>query len=303
MKKALKSKYKMTDLGELQWCLGMRVKRDRSLFKITLDQELYTESILSRFGMNDCKSISSPSQVGVHLTATVDQDSDDVEFMRDKPYREAVGCLMYLSISTRPDITASVCAVARYSAKPSREHWRAVQIIFRYLRGTTGICLTFQRTSNFVLDCFSDSDWGGNRDHRKSTTGYVCRAGGGCVSWASKTQATVALSSAEAEYMAAAAATQEVLWWRTILGELGLSVTEATIIHEDNQGCIAMSLTEGKHGRTKHIDIRYHFIKQHVQEGRICLKYCPTDQQLADILTKPLPRRVFERLRGLLLGM
>ena len=315
----LEDNYEITDLGELHWCLQMRVTRNRRAKTITLDQALLTKTILKKFAMNQSKPLTTPSHIGIKLSKTMCPKNRQEELdMANVPYRSAVGSLMYLALSTRPDIATAVNAVSRFVANPGRKHWQAVKHILRYLRGTEEQGITFSRPrpkqspkkpeeqdrdQRPLLIGYADSDWGGNLDDRRSTTGYVFQLAGGPISWKSKVQPTVALSSSEAEYMAAGSATQEALWLRTILMELNFPQEGPTPIYEDNQGCIAMTLTNGgHHSRTKHIDIKHHFIRNCVEDQTVILVWISTKQMIADILTKALPLKTFAYLRGLLMG-
>ena len=182
----------------------------------------------------------------------------------------------------------SVSAVSRFSGRHSDGHWDAVRGIFRYLAGSTTRCITYGGVPGCGDDVvnlfgFSDADWGGQLGTRRSTTGYVFFVHGGPVSWTSKTQPSVALSSAEAEYMAAAAAAQEAVWLRALLDQLGFPQKQPTVIFEDNQSCIAMSGNPVFHKRTKHIELRHHFIRERVLSGEIKLQYCHTSAQVADL--------------------
>lgn len=198
---------------------------------------------------------------------------------------------MYAMLGSRPDIAYAVGLVTKFCTNPDEKHWGAVKRIFRYLAGTRDLGLNFG--SRPSCEGFCDSDWGGVED-RRSTSGYVFILNGGAISWASRKQSVVALSSTEAEYMAITQAVKEVLWLRTLFTELGASAhaSEISKIHTDNQGAIALAKNRGFHARSKHIDIQYHFIRSHINQetGTIELLYCPTDIMTADVLTKGLPR-------------
>ena len=201
-------------------------------------------------------------------------------------------------MSSRPDITYSVSTLARYSSRPNQQHWTALKRVLRYLKGTVkyGICYT-QKSSKECIG-YSDADWAGDLGDRKSTSGYLYQISGGAVTWRSKKQSCVALSTAEAEYMALSSAAQEAVWLRQLTAELRSPPETATTIFEDNQSAIAMTKNPQFHGRAKHIAIKYHFIREQVQNGTIKLKYCPTSQMLADIFTKGLSRDQFCTLRS-----
>ena len=223
---------------------------------------------------------------------------------------------MYLMIGTRPDLAAAVSIVSQFAANPSQTHLQAAKRILRYLKGTTNytLCLGMNRNHNQdqaqarepagpYLYGYSDADWGGDISTRKSTSGYVFFISGSIVSWASKKQSTVALSSKEAEYMALTQATKEAIWFRRLLQELGFQSQKSaapTLIYEDNQSCIALAKNPVHHARTKHIDIQHHFIREKVESCEIRLEYVPTEEMVADALAKALPRPRFEKFVGMM---
>jgi hypothetical protein len=206
-----------------------------------------------------------------------------------------VGSLLYASMVSRPDITYSVQALSRHFQSTGPEHLVAAKRVLKYLKGTIdkGIIYRGHKDPDHSTSLigYSDSDWGSDIDTRRSTTGYIFTLNSGAISWGSKLQPTVALSSAEAEYMAVSSAVQEGVHLRQLLGDLGYRLDEPTTIYEDNMGCIALSNNPVFHKRTKHIDIRYHFVRERVESGVIEIKYLPTNQQLADIFTKPLSKQ------------
>jgi hypothetical protein len=218
-------------------------------------------------------------------------------------YQSAVGSLMYAMLGTRPDIAFAVSVVSRYASNPSERHKTAVKRIFRYLRGTTNLRLTFKGDLVYLTG-YTDADWAGDPDTRRSTSGYVFNIGSGAISWSSKRQPTVALSTCEAEYVSQTEAAKEAIWLKTLLDQLNPedSSPVATIIYGDNQGAIALAKNPQFHARTKHIDIQHHFIRQKVDEGKIELQYVPTAKQVADGLTKALCKDkflLFRRALGL----
>jgi hypothetical protein len=203
---------------------------------------------------------------------------------------------MYAMLGTRPDIAYAVGLVSKFSTNPNKEHWTAVKRIFRYLAGSLLLGIFYGRKG--LSAGFCDADWGSSED-RRSTTGYVFLLNGGAISWASRKQPVVALSSTEAEYMAITQAVKEALWLRTLFLEMGAPrhAAEITKLFSDNQGAIALANNPGFHGRSKHIDIQYHFIRHHVnpETGTIQLEYLPTDDMTADVLTKGLARGRHEK--------
>jgi transposase InsO family protein len=277
------STFKMTDLGELEVFLGIKVTRSGSILQ--LSQEAYTCNILEKFGMKDCHPQPSPCDPSAVIT-----EANNVPLPDNIPYRQAVGCLIYLATSTRPDLCFAVNQASRHLSSPTMFDWIQVKRIFRYLAGTKSFGVSFDSNTPFRLTAYADADWGGDIDSRRSTTGFTLMLSGGCISWKSQLQKTVALSSMEAEYMSASQASQEIIWTRNILADLGYEQKEPTLLYEDNQSCIALTKESRYHKRAKHIDLKYHFIRQTILKQQIALKYCPSAEQKADILTKPLSR-------------
>ena len=292
VKREIESKFKVKDLGELHYFLGVKVVQNTEKQSIWLGQPSYIKQLLEQFNMSNAKATKTPVNPGFKLS----KGTEDSEYMDIELYQSAVGKLLYLSTRTRPDISFAVSSVARYTAKPTVDHWKAVKHILRYLIGTINYGLLYSRTSSVCLG-YSDSDWGGDLDDRKSTSGYVFQIGGGPVSWQSRKQSCVALSTSEAEYIALTSAAQEAIWLRQLLSELEQEPEKKVVIYEDNQSTICLSKNPQFHGRSKHIAIKYHFIRDQVKEGTIDLKYCRTEEMLADALTKGLSEEKFHLLR------
>jgi hypothetical protein len=209
---------------------------------------------------------------------------------------------MYAACATRPDIAYSISALSQYSARPNETHFNALKRVLRYLRGSTNLSLTFTGTSDLTpeLVAYTDSDWASNQDDRRSVTGYVFALSGGPVSWASRRQKTVAQSTVEAEYMATAEAVKEAIWWRSFLGELGQPTDSPTKVYSDNAGSISLAHNPEHHARTKHIDVKYHLTREHLQLGTISLQRVPTNENTADVFTKALSRDTYlQHLTGL----
>jgi transposase InsO family protein len=289
-KENLKRFYEMTDLGDLSWILGMHVVRDRAKGWVSVSQEKYSNDILERLGKADCRPMVTPVLAGEHLTK-VSAPEVDV-----KPYQSAVGALMYSMTGTRPDLAFAVGSLGRHSAKPGVEHQHALERTLRYLRGTSDCGLVFQRGTprGTELLGYVDADWASDVNDRKSTSGFVFMLGGAAISWGSKKQTSVALSSTEAEYIAAAHAAKEAIWLRRLLTELGENLESPTTLFVDNQSAIAIARNPEFHDRTKHIEVRYHFLRQVVDSKEVHLEYLPTGEQVADILTKGLSREKHE---------
>ena len=293
LKLELGKRFDMKDLGEVHFCLGIQVTRNRQERTIRISQAKYIEDVLKRFNMQDSKPIGTPLDASVKLTKDMSPASaQEEEEMKNVPYQSAIGSIMYAMLGTRPDISYAVGVVSQFSSAPGRSHWNAVKRILRYLKGTVNYALEYKGTDSTLIG-YSDADWGGNLDDRRSTTGYVFSIAGGAVSWSSKKQPTVALSTTEAEYMALTQATKEGIWIRRLLEEIGIGsdlLSGPTIIRTDNQGSIALAKNPIYHARTKHIDIRYHFIREKVEDGEVELSFCRTDDMTADVLTKGLSK-------------
>jgi Reverse transcriptase (RNA-dependent DNA polymerase) len=278
--------YKMTNLGDLAWILGMHVTHDRDTRWISLSQEKYLNEVLERFGKSSIRPISTPAIANEHLHKLSQPESDA------KLYQSAVGALMYLMVGTCPDLSYAVLALRRHNAMPGPSHLHSLECVFKYLCGSMSLRLTFRRGTpeGTVLRGFVDADWASDINDRKSTSGFAFMLGGGAISWGSKKQTSVALSSTEAKYVAAAYAVKEAVWLQRLLRELNLDVTLPTILHMDNQSAIAIARNPEFHDRTKHIDLRHHFLCERVATGDIDLTYIPTNDQIADVFTKGLVR-------------
>jgi Reverse transcriptase (RNA-dependent DNA polymerase) len=287
----ISKRFNMKDLGALEHFLGVRITRDRHKKRLTLDQTLYIKAIIERFNMAESKVAVTPSADGPLSKAMAPSSPGDCAFMASIPYRNAVGSLLYAAVVTRPDISNAVREVSRFMHNPGREHWSACQRILRYLKGTADFKLVYDfsgvKTDSIPsLRGYCDADHAGDIDCRKSTTGYIFFFGGAAISWSSRLQATVAISSTEAEYMAITEATNEAIFLRQLLEDMRASQQDSTVIYEDNQGAIKLASNPMHHRRTKHIDIRYHHIRHHMEIGTIKLIYVNTKEQLADSLTK-----------------
>ena len=285
-KDSLNKSFKMTDLGEASHFLGMEISRDRAARTLSIHQGSYIKTVLDRFGMADCAPLSIPLAVGTKFPPLAEKESS---FMLQ--YQKLVGSLMYLMVATRPDLAFAVGAVSQFMSSPGEEHLAAVKRIMRYIKETQEYKLTLGAgvKGKVKLVGYSDADWGANDINRRSISGYTFLLGAGAVSWCSKKQASVALSSTESEYMALTQAAKEAIWIKRLLTEIGYMESDDLVIHVDNQGCMALAHNPEFHARTKHIDIQYHFIREKVDEGVIQLQYCPTKEMVADVLTKPVP--------------
>ena len=292
VKEELSQNFEMKDLGPLHHFLGVKVIQDHLTRAIWIGQPSYTEELLQKFGMYDSKPVSTPVNPDVKLVPS--ENPDDV--CNQPMYQTVVGSLLYLSTKTRPVIAYAVSRVARFCGKPTKEHWTAVKRVLRYLKGTSNLGLLYREDTPAEIIGYANADWAGDVGDRKSTSGYVFLLGGAAISWKSSKQTCVALSTAEAECVALSAAAQEAVWLQQLASDLlNKSIRETTIL-EDNQSNICLAKKQQVHGSTKHIDIKYHFIHDLVEAGRIKLTYCASEDMVADMLTKGLPIKQFEKL-------
>jgi len=293
-KSEMMKKFRMSDLGLLSYYLGIEVKQGEG--HITLSQGAYALKILEGAGMKNCNSCDTPMECRLKLSKKKDGDAVD-----PTAYRSIIGSLRYI-VNTRPDLAYAVGVVSRYMEAPGKEHWAAVKRILRYLKGTTGYGYRYEKGAELkpMLLGFSDSDFAGDVEDRKSTMGVVYFLGNSLVTWSSQKQKTVALSSCEAEYVAAAAAACQGVWLsRLITAMMGTKEAPVKLLM-DNMSAIALSRNLVHHDRSKHIDTKFHFIRECIEEGKVEVDHVGTAGQLADIFTKSLGRVRFVELRSAL---
>jgi hypothetical protein len=240
----------------------MKVTRDLEQHMVSLSQQSYIENLVERFGLQDAQTVTTPLAPGTILTKDqCPKTQDEINDMTGSRYRELIGSLQYASLATRPDITYAVNKLSQFLSNPGRVHLDAALRVLRYLNGTKHRSLHLGGGIPDVAG-FSDSDWGGDHDDRKSTGAYVFRLGLGSVSWKSKKQTSVALSTVESEYMAMCQAAKEAVWLNGLLEDLGVELRTPLIIYGDNQGALALAQNPDFHPRSKHIDIQYHFTRE-----------------------------------------
>jgi hypothetical protein len=285
LKDDLSKFFDMKDLGPAQQILGMKIVRDRKARKLFLSQEEYVERVIKRFNMENAKPVGTPLANHLKLSKKSCPSSEkEKDKMKAIPYSSAVGSLMYAMVCTRPDIAHAVGIVSRYLSNPGKEHWEAVKWILRYLKGTSKLCLCYGE-GNPILKGYTDSDMARDLDSRKSTSSYIFTLAGGAISWQSKLQKCVALSTTEAEYISAVEAGKELLWLKRFLQELGFSQQEYIILC-DSQSAIDLSKNSMYHSRTKHIDVRYHWLREAIDKDELKLSKVSTNDNPADMLTK-----------------
>lgn len=278
---------------EVCYYLGLEIKQSPN-GSIHLCQTAYTERLLSKFNMANCREASTPAEVSGRCFP--EDNSWEVTAF---PFREAVGSLMYLAIATRPDIAYAVGVVCRYMDCPKSVHINAVKRIFKYLQATRNLGISFLKNSNLSISGYSDADYAGDAETRRSTSGYVFLMGNGPVSWSSRRQQCVSLSTTEAEYIAASEAVKELTWLNVLVKDL-LGCATKSVLFMDNQSALRLVKNPEFHRRTKHIDVRFHFIREKFNEGGFDLQYVSTQNQIADICTKPLGREKFQRFREMM---
>jgi hypothetical protein len=253
---------------------------------IQLNQPAYIDRMAKRFQLTDSKPFQTPLDPSLPLLEATPGD----KLCDQSAYQELTGSLNYLAITSRPDIAFAVSRLCQFNKKPTFTHLKAAKRALRYIIHTRHFSLKYGgKQLQLQLLGYADADYGSNLVDRRSTTGYIFMFNEGPIAWSSRKQTTVALSTMEAEYMALSDAIRELLSRVYIITELGILTIQPTIMYSDNQAAIAIARNEGDYRRAKHIDIRYHFIRNHLQNGRLELVYIPSEQQLADFLTKPLP--------------
>lgn len=288
LKQYLNKNFMMKDLGSAKSCLGIRISQQKGV--IQLDQAIYIENILERFGMINCKPVGTPADTSTKLSLQDFNENDSL--VGRVPYQEAIGSLLYVAQATRPDIAFAVNDASRFNLNHAQVHWLAVKRIFRYLKGTMAYKLTYRKMGPHIddLHAYVDSDWASEIDERRSCTGFVIMMTNGAINWCSKRQPIVALSSTEAEYIALSSVTSDVLWTKQLRDELDNDKSTTTTIYCDNESAIKIAESDAFRPRTKHIDIRFHHIREKVENGVIGIRHIPTQKMIADSLTKAVAK-------------
>jgi hypothetical protein len=275
----------------------MRVQQDLALGTIRLTQRPYWEHVINRFDLTSIPPRNTPLPIGINLDHEMSPKTEsEKEQMLSKPYRSILGSVMWGQLATRPDLSFSVSLLSRFQANPGIDHWNALMHVIGYVKNTIDFGLTYSRENVLSPIAFVDADYGGCRDTRRSTSGYIFLMAGGAVTWSSKRQATVALSTVEAEYVAMSRCAQQMAWMQTWLDEVVVEYEKPGIIKGDSRGAIALSKNTKDHGKVKHIDIRHHYLRDLVKAGTILFEQVPSIDNLADLFTKPLSRDHHHRL-------
>jgi hypothetical protein len=292
-KKQFMLKWECRDLGPVSEYLGMKIVRDRHKKQITIDQIEYANKIVKRFGQENCKPVTTPLPGGYKPQSF---DGEATSEQRSQ-FQSIIGSLLYLTLGTRPDIAYAVILMSQFMVNPSEEHIQKSLYIIKYVRSTVNAKITYDGRDREGLIAYADADWAADNISRKSVTGYIVRLAKGPVSWVSRKQKTIALSSTEAEYMSLSDTARQLVWMQSLYNELGFKV-HGIELNIDNQGAIFLAQNQMQEHRSKHIDIRYHYVRECVEDGRVKLVYIPTNEQAADILTKNLSYVKFRELRS-----
>jgi len=290
VKRSVSAKFEVRDMEEVKDFTGMKVMRNRAAKTLTLSNPGHTATLLEAFGMDKATPYKTPMASGVKLIK-----KGEGLMPEGNRYAELVGSLLYLSTTTRPDISFAVGVLSRFMSCHEEDHMGAAKGVLHNLRESTRLGVVYSGSE--PLQGFVDADWAGDIDGHRSITSYFFICNGGAIAWASKCQSTVATSTADAEYVAAAMATKEALWLRKLLSALGVD-GGAVAMGEDNQSCLALLNNPEETGRTKHVDVAYHMVRDYQARGDVTLYFLPSVEMPADGLTKPPPSPAFTAFRA-----
>ena len=295
-KNFLSKNFEMKDLGDASFVLGIQILRDRSQGILRLSQKGYIEKVLSRFGMSSCSPGETPVAKGDKFSLSQCPKNDlEIKEMQKIPYASAVGSLMYAQVCTRPDIAFIVGMLGRYLSNPGMDHWKAAKRVMRYLQKTKDFMLTYRRSDSLEIIGYSDSDYAGCQDSKRSTSGYIYMLAGGAISWKSAKQTLIASSTMAAEFIACFEASNHGIWLRNFVTGLRVinGIERPLKLYCDNRAAVLYSNNNKSSSRSKHIDIKFLVVKERVQSGQISIEHIGTNSMLADPLTKGLPPKVF----------
>jgi hypothetical protein len=305
LKEALKKEFELTDLGCLNWLLGIRIEWLQN--SVTLSQQAYIDQLLSKYGMDTCNPVSLPLNTNQKLVKA----EDGIDLADVSLYQQIIGSLMYLVIGTRADLAFTVSALSQFASKPTVTHMGALKQVLRYVKGTRDLKLTYNKhhfgAPHFAghsdaphLAGYSDADYAGDRSDRKSTSGYIFQFAGNTICWRAIKQKCTATSTVEAEYIALSTAAKQHMWLLHAIEELRIQVPSA--LSTDNDGTIDLTNNPRISDRSKHIDVAYHHVRDLVETGKLTVLYVSSHDNLADLCTKPLPKPRLTFLRDLVLG-
>ncbi|CAJ2635046.1 unnamed protein product [Trifolium pratense] len=295
-KKFLSRTFEMKDLGDASFVLGIQIHRDRSRGILGLSQRNYIEKVLKRFGMQECKPGDNPIAKGDKFSLSqCPKGNLEIQEMQKIPYASAVGSLMYAQVCTRPDIAFIVGMLGRYLSNPGMDHWKAAKKVMRYLKRTKDYMLTYRRSDQLEITGYSDSDYAGCQDSKRSTSGYIYMLAGGAVSWRSAKQTLTASSTMAAEFIACYEASNHGIWLRNLVTRLRIveGIERPLKLYCDNKSAVLYSNNNRSSAKSKYIDIKFLVVKERVQNGQISIEHLGTNSMIADPLTKGLPPKVF----------
>lgn len=279
VKYELSKYFSLKDLGNINYFLGLNVDYDRSKKEIKLHQRTFIEKVLDKFGMRDCKTQKTPMAKTKLLP-------DESGVRPPYPYQSLIGCLMFIAVSSRPDISFATSYLSQFNTKYNKTHWIAAKRVLQYLKGTLNYCITYRKSGEY-LSGYADADWANCPIDRRSYTGFWMKLAGSPISWECKKQPTPALSSTEAEYMSLCSVTKEAVFLRRLLEEV-TGLINSVVIYNDSQAAQKLAANPIHHNRTKHIDVKFHFIREMLSQKVIRLEYLPSCDMSADVITKAL---------------
>ena len=296
-KKYLSSNFDITDLGEASYVLGIEIHRDRNNGVLGLLQKAYLEKVLKKYNMHASKATPAPIVKGDNFGKfQCPKNQYEIDQMKGVPYASAVGSLQYAQLCTRPDLAFITGVLGRYQENPGIEHWKMVKKALRYAQGTKDYMLTYRRSDSLEIKGYSDADFAGDKDDRKSTSGYIFTLAGGAISWKSSKQSTVASSTMYAEFIACFEATGQAIWLKKFVPDLKVvdCIHKPLKMYCDNQPAVFYAHNNKSSNAAKTIEIRYYVVKDKIQDQTISLEHIRTKDMLADPLTKGLPSNVFK---------
>lgn len=291
---ALRQKFHVK-FNDLNYFLGLQIGTNDD-GSICMHQEGYARKVLNKFKMDDCNPVHVPFDPNTMVKFS--DHTQEVMPARNVPYRELIGSLMYLAIATRPDISFALSYLSQHLENPSVAHWNALKRMLKYIKGTSNYGIKFNANSNVQLNVYSDADFAGDVETRVSRTGFVHMIGTAPISWCSQKQRTVSLSTAESEYIASSESVRELVWLQLLLSEIDPINTSIPTLFVDNQSALKQIKNPENHKRSKHVDVKYHFIREKFTKGFFKLQFIPSKDQTADIFTKPLAKDIFARFRS-----
>jgi len=285
-KSEIRKYWEITDNGPIKWFLGFEIRLNRKARTISINQHAYIEAMVDRFKLTSAKPISTPMETGAQFSTNQSPSTpNQLAKMKGVPYAEAIGSVLWPVVVSRPDAAYAVGVLSQFIQIPGQAHWEGLKRVIKYLGSMKYYWLTFGGCSKKLTEGYCDADWAGQK-HRHSISGYSFHFGCGAISWSSKKQHIIALSSTEAEYISQTHAAKEAIWIRTFVNEIRGANDDPITINCDNQGAIVLAKDNKYHSRMKHIDLRYHFIREAVEDRKILVNYIPTEQNLSDVLTK-----------------